>query len=182
MCKMWSCLVCFVVLVTVRRRKWMATSQLVSMAMVSSQVRWGLDEMRSSSPKLKTQWVSECCLRPFWKQSKPKPFSCRLSHGKEIRISFDFTVELLLWSLLVGCQFSFLSRYCYRLKRAWTCINLDDFVQIRHRASTSMYSLTFCVNFLLPERHQRKPAVQAATVMLRTPPVDGQSPASQPRW
>ena len=49
------------------------------------------------------------------------------------------------------------------------------------RASTSMYSLTFCVRFLLPERHQRKPAVQAAAVMLRTPPVDGQSPASQPR-
>ena len=44
-----------------------------------------------------------------------------------------------------------------------------------------MYSLTFCVRFLLPERHQRKPAVQAAAVMLRTPPVDGQSPASQPR-
>ena len=53
--------------------------------------------------------------------------------------------------------------------------------QTRHRASTSMYSLTFCVRFLLPERHQRKPTVQAAAVMLRTPPVDGQSPASQPR-
>ena len=39
----------------------------------------------------------------------------------------------------------------------------------RHRASTSMYSLTFCVRFLLPEPHQRKPAVQAAAVMLRTP-------------
>ena len=51
----------------------------------------------------------------------------------------------------------------------------------RHRASTSMYSLTFCVRFLLPEHHQRKPAVQAAAVMLRTPPVDGQSQASQPR-
>jgi len=40
----------------------------------------------------------------------------------------------------------------------------------RHRASTSTYSLTFCVRFLLPERHQKKPAVQAAAVMLRTPP------------
>jgi len=40
----------------------------------------------------------------------------------------------------------------------------------RHRASTSMYSLTFCVRFLLPERHQWKSAVQAAAVMLRTPP------------
>jgi len=40
----------------------------------------------------------------------------------------------------------------------------------RHRASTSMYSLTFCVRFLLPERHQWKPAVQTAAVMLRTPP------------
>ena len=47
----------------------------------------------------------------------------------------------------------------------------------RHRASTSMYSLTFCVRFLLPERHQRKPAVQIAAVMLRTPP----SAAGQPR-
>ena len=52
----------------------------------------------------------------------------------------------------------------------------------RHRASTSMYSLTFCVRVMLPERHlQWKPAVQAAAVMVRTPPVDGQSPASQPR-
>jgi len=33
----------------------------------------------------------------------------------------------------------------------------------------------------LPQRHQWKPAVQAAAVMLRTPPVDGQSLASQPR-
>jgi len=31
---------------------------------------------------------------------------------------------------------------------------------------------------MLPERHQWKPAVQGAAVMLRTPPVDGQSPAS----
>jgi len=40
----------------------------------------------------------------------------------------------------------------------------------RHIASTSMYSLTFYVRFLLPERHQWKPAVHAAAVMLRTPP------------
>ena len=33
-----------------------------------------------------------------------------------------------------------------------------------------MYSLTFCVCVMLPERHQWKPAVQAAAVMLRTPP------------
>jgi len=56
----------------------------------------------------------------------------------------------------------------------------------RHRASTSMYwantsmySLTFCVRVMLPELHQWKPAVQAAAVMLRTSPIDGQSPASQ---
>ena len=47
----------------------------------------------------------------------------------------------------------------------------------RHRASTSMYSTTFCVRFLLPERHQWKPAFQTAVVMLRTPP----SPAGRPR-
>jgi len=51
----------------------------------------------------------------------------------------------------------------------------------RHRASTSVYSLTFCVRVMSPERHHWKPAVQAAALMLRTPPVDGQSPASQPR-
>ena len=42
--------------------------------------------------------------------------------------------------------------------------------QTRHRASTSMYSLTFCVRVMSPERHHWKPAVQAAAVMLRTPP------------
>jgi len=56
-----------------------------------------------------------------------------------------------------------------------------DWILTRHRASTSMYSLTFCVRVMLPERHQWKPAVQAAAVMLRTPPVDGQSPASSAR-
>jgi len=54
-------------------------------------------------------------------------------------------------------------------------------IATRHRASTSMYSLTFCVRVMLPERHHWKPAVQAVAVMLATPPVDGQSPASQPR-
>ena len=40
-----------------------------------------------------------------------------------------------------------------------------------------MYSLTFCVRVVSPERHQWKPAVQAAAVTLRTPrrwPVTGQ--------
>jgi len=54
-------------------------------------------------------------------------------------------------------------------------------ITTRHRASTSMYSLTFCVRVMSPERHHWKPAVQAFAVMLRTPAVDGQSPASQPR-
>jgi len=56
--------------------------------------------------------------------------------------------------------------------------------QTRHRASTSMYSLTLCVCVMSPERHHWKPwkpAVQAAAVMLRTPPVDGQSLTSEPR-
>ena len=44
-----------------------------------------------------------------------------------------------------------------------------------------MYSLTFCVRFLLPERHQWKPAVQTAAVMLRTAPVTRQSAASSAR-
>jgi len=33
-----------------------------------------------------------------------------------------------------------------------------------------MYSLTFCVHVMSPECHHWKPAVQAAAVMLRTPP------------
>ena len=50
---------------------------------------------------------------------------------------------------------------------------------IRHRASTSMYSLTFCVLVMLPERHHWKPAVQAAAVMLRTfPSTASHRPAS----
>ena len=40
-----------------------------------------------------------------------------------------------------------------------------------HRASTSMYSVTFCIRVMSPERHHWKPAVQAAPVMLRTPPL-----------
>jgi len=41
-----------------------------------------------------------------------------------------------------------------------------------------MYSLTFCVRVVSPERHQWKPAVQATSVTLRTPsprrwPVSG---------
>ena len=40
----------------------------------------------------------------------------------------------------------------------------------RHRASTSMYSLTFCVRIMLPVRHHWKPAVRTAAVMSRTPP------------
>ena len=33
-----------------------------------------------------------------------------------------------------------------------------------------MYSLTFCVRVMSPERHHWKPAVHTAAVMLRTPP------------
>jgi len=36
-----------------------------------------------------------------------------------------------------------------------------------------MYSLTFCVRVMLPERYQWKPTVKTAAVMLSTPPVDG---------
>ena len=43
-----------------------------------------------------------------------------------------------------------------------------------------MYSLTFCVRFLWPERHQWKPAVETAAVMLRTPPsTAGRRPAAR---
>ena len=60
-------------------------------------------------------------------------------------------------------------------------ITATKLTKTKQRASTSMHSLTFCVRVMSPERHHWKPAVQAATVMLRTPPVNGQSPTSQPR-
>ena len=49
-----------------------------------------------------------------------------------------------------------------------------------------MYSLTFCVRVMSPERHHWKPAVQAAAVMLRTSPprhllVTNQRRAHTPR-
>ena len=46
-----------------------------------------------------------------------------------------------------------------------------------------MYSLTFCVRVMSPERHHWKPAVQAAAVMLRTPPSTASyRPASHARF
>ena len=62
--------------------------------------------------------------------------------------------------------------FCLKIRRKFTA-SYNSFLcysSTTHRASTSMYSLTFCIHFLLPEHHQRKPAVQAAVVMLRTPP------------
>ena len=53
-------------------------------------------------------------------------------------------------------------------------------VETRRRASTSMYSLTFCVRVMLPERHQWKSAVQTAAVMLRTPPPRQRSITGEP--
>ena len=54
-----------------------------------------------------------------------------------------------------------------------------DYSQTRHRASTSMYSLTFCVRCLLPQRHQRKPAApvtrQSAASTARKPRAAGRS-------
>jgi len=50
----------------------------------------------------------------------------------------------------------------------------------RHRASISMYLLTFCVRVMFPERQQWKTAVQATAVMLRTPPsTAGHRPAAR---
>jgi len=75
---------------------------------------------------------------------------------------------------------------CFRFTSELTAPNTRQRQQLsayttRHRASTSMYSLTFCVRFLLPECHQRNPAVQVAAVMLRTPPVTRQSAARSAR-
>ena len=83
---------------------------------------------------------------------------------------------LILPHLVVGHTcYIYIQYFLWRNVRLCTCqhenLGFCPFTNItRHRASTSMYSLTFCDRFLLPERHQRKPAVQAAAVMLRTPP------------
>jgi len=44
-----------------------------------------------------------------------------------------------------------------------------------------MYWLTFSVRITLPERHQWKPAVQAAAVMLKRPPSPASHAASSAR-
>jgi len=51
--------------------------------------------------------------------------------------------------------------------------------ETRHRASTGMYSLTFCIRVLLPECHEARSPGRRSNV--ENAPVDGQSPASQPR-
>ena len=51
----------------------------------------------------------------------------------------------------------------------------------RHRASTSMYSLTFCVRFLLPLRHQWKARIPDCRSNVENAPVGGgpAAPASR---
>jgi len=51
----------------------------------------------------------------------------------------------------------------------------------RHRVSTSMYSQTFSIRILLPERHQWKPAVQTGRQRGAFSTLLRQSPASDPR-
>jgi len=59
---------------------------------------------------------------------------------------------------------------CKPVTRSMKLFSVPLTDRTRHRASTSMYSLTFCVRVFSPERHHWKRAVQAAAVMLRTPP------------
>jgi len=58
----------------------------------------------------------------------------------------------------------------YQLLGSCQYAQYEQYINTRHRASTCMYSLTFCVCVVSPECHHWKPAVQAAAVMLRTPP------------
>ena len=60
-------------------------------------------------------------------------------------------------------------------------IKLLNTITTRHRASTSMYSLTFCVRFLLPERHQWKARIPDCRSNVENAPVGGQSPTGRPR-
>jgi len=72
-----------------------------------------------------------------------------------------------------GCYHQSIVEIILQFVRLSVSISLETTLT-RHRASTSMYSLTFCVRVMLPQRHHCKPAVQATAVMLRTPTVDGQ--------
>ena len=82
-------------------------------------------------------------------------------------------------SLLYVRVASQLNRQIFSPKHVIASAQRESFASLtRHRASTSMYSLTFCVRVMLPERHHGKPTVQAAAVILTTPPVDGQLPAT----
>jgi len=54
-----------------------------------------------------------------------------------------------------------------KVKKCHKIVRLQEHFTTGHTASTE-HSLTFCVRVMLPERHQCKPAVQAAPVMLST--------------
>jgi len=91
-------------------------------------------------------------------------------------------------SLMAGTRYRVHGREHGPWTRAsfWTPVNTahrnrQALLLTRHTASTSMYSLTFCDRVMWPERHHWKPAVQAAAVMLRTPPVTRQSPSRSAR-
>jgi len=96
-------------------------------------------------------------------------------------------IQVVLSSIVPVCRVVLVRRplkgcLCYMSSTVFLySVTQQTLKATRHRASTSMYSLTFCVCSLLPECHQWKPAFQTAAVMLRTPPVVSRSPAGRPR-
>jgi len=67
----------------------------------------------------------------------------------------------------MSAEYAFVNRdLCHR--HCWSSLHVPPPTSTMHRASTSMYSLTFCIRVMSPECHHWKPAVQA--VILRTPP------------
>jgi len=95
------------------------------------------------------------------------------TYFKSIQCLLQCIFRLHISSVGVQCLSSALTYF------GWTphlVFNLTRWIQrwlqteTRHRGSTSTYLLTFCVRVMLPERHQWKPAVQAAAIMMRRPP------------
>ena len=94
------------------------------------------------------------------------------------------TIDVVMtWSRVVRSEFA--TKILILIFNAFlnTALTFVHVCLTRHRASTSMYSLTFCVRVMSPECHHWKPTVQATAVMLRTPQsTTSYRPASHARF
>jgi len=99
-----------------------------------------------------------------WRQSFPGPIRYIF-----LNFSHDFTSAFNVLSDYSFYVFKIFVSQTIVLHPSLTMMMMT--VLTRHTVSTSMYSLILCVSVTSPERHHRKPAVQATAVMLITPPL-----------